>query len=232
MPNDLNPDHTGKTLREHLPNAWDMWSWDIPDLCKRSKTVTCKPAFSAPREMTVGGNCCGSPAMTTDSAPLTNGIRVEGSVAWVASSMTTSLKICLCSRFSSPAPAHVAATTWRRALTLLTLPMSQTKLANLAFVCLYNIFVYPAWATVKTYLYNIIVYGVRSAQTMAFITTGRSGWDDWWLRCCKPLCCAVIVSTVCSWKPLMCHCILLLLSCSCTIVTYATTTWNYSGYAW
>ncbi len=65
----------------------------------------------------VGGSCAGSPARMTDSAPCSSGTSVAGSVTWLASSITTSLKRRSC-RMRSPAPVHVAAITcvWRKSI--------------------------------------------------------------------------------------------------------------------
>ncbi len=52
----------------------------------------------------------------------TRGMRLEGSVAWVASSMMTILYLYVCSRSSSPAPAHVAQTTCANDLTVMPCP--------------------------------------------------------------------------------------------------------------
>ena len=48
-------------------------------------------------------------------------MRLDGSVAWVASSMMTILYLYVCSRSSSPAPAHVAHTTCANYHTITTM---------------------------------------------------------------------------------------------------------------
>lgn len=55
-------------------------------------TTATSPHLSASRLVMVGGSCAGSPAMTAQVAPCVSGTSVAGSVACVASSITTTLK--------------------------------------------------------------------------------------------------------------------------------------------
>mmetsp|Transcript_31888 Transcript_31888/g.101597 ORF Transcript_31888/g.101597 Transcript_31888/m.101597 type:complete len:378 (+) Transcript_31888:694-1827(+) len=81
-----------------------------PAVCSCSNRLTPSPSCAAFWLMTVGGSCMGSPAITTHMAPFISGIRVAGSVAWVASSMTTTEKVRP-SRERSPTPTQVPTTT-------------------------------------------------------------------------------------------------------------------------